>query len=333
MELITCDNLNMATMRNVLYLANERFPEIDGVFFLETAPCAKLVERNVAALDYLGSGVELSQRRFDPARLHSELPAVLAHRLRKAGGRERLVIDMTNGTKMMSSVLYASASLLKIPNLFFLTVERHAQNKRPEELTLDDYSIQLLKPIQQDRQVGKAGLFEVLYYRDGFVSSLAGIDRSKLRREYTRASLEADLLKAVDQYFDTHYRDCVRSISVLAEALAEDLCHGVNEKAGGNIRKPVPHNDASKAVDWLRVEFGEPLRAALSKDNDRQNLPAYQRELASLATADTILAQLRPLRNFSVHPYMDIPGASEARVALHSMLYLLEMISRSGVFR
>ncbi len=332
MELITCDNPRIETMRTVLYVARLRFPAIDKVFFIETTPSKKLVERTQAALDYLGSDLQLGQRCFAPDRLHSELPGLLADRMRHAGGRDRLVVDMTNGTKMMSSVLYASASLLKIENLFFINVDYDARTKPPEQLEEDDYTTQLLAPIQQDRKVGRAGLFEVLYYRDGFENSLSGIDSTKLRRQYTRSSLRTDLLGAVDSYFNDQHRTCVARLGVLAEALAEDLCHGVSQKAGAAITRKVPRDNARKSVDWLRVEFSEPLRAALAKDNDGTNLRDFQRALAPLATADTILDQLRPLRNFSMHPYAGIPGAAESRVALHSMLYLMDMIARSGVF-
>lgn len=232
MELVTFSNPNAATTRNVLFYAKREFPGLLRVFFLDVPTAEGQVfddtARRTAAERYIDSHVEISAKRVPPEEMGVLIPQLLAERVRANGGRERLIVDLTNGTKNMSCLLYAAASLIRIPNLFFLLVNRASQGASvlPSDIPDGHVKVELLDPMKNTRTIGKAGLFDICYYKDQFETCLGQFKQQKLRNSFLRGQLGSTILSAVDHYFDVRYPECVSLLGALSEA---PLCDNMSE--------------------------------------------------------------------------------------------------------
>lgn len=348
MELVTFLNPREGTMRNVLYFAGQEFPDINRVCFLEAGDISSNIDfqkLHDSVRSSVNKTCDFSVRHIEIDKLQSKVPEILAERIRLNGGREQVVVDMTNGLKKMSSVLYATASLLQIENLIFLSVEPDAYDKEPEEIEEGEYDLSQVRLLENHEQVNKVGFFEVFYYRDQMKKLVEKIDIQALNSTRLHSQMREDLLLAVERYFEGSYRETTQTIGVVAEDLVFELFDAISDRAQDDITARTPaRSNPRKAATLLRSEFCEPLLGALADDPDGtaseqderegKELKDYQQELRSLATADSIFHQLQSLRNFASHPYnQDFQGQTEAKSALQSMLYLLEMIVESGVFK
>jgi hypothetical protein len=332
MELITFANPNRRTTESVCFFAKLKYPNLQRIYFIDVA-VEITYSREEVAREYMDSEIEVASRQLAHEELASGVPKLLISRAKANGAKERLVIDMTNGTKEMSSILYASASLIRVPNLFFLTVNVNAKEKCPKQMTGSDYAIQIVQPLEANTEIGRIGWFELLYYEDSFRQSLHGIDTTKITSAFLRDNLYNDLILAVEHRFNGRYPECVQRLATVSEALAIELCRRVKQKAKGAIDGDLPLT-ADKAIVWLRSNVTDRIRGGLSRDPDgiHGQIEPYLYELRHLLTCDAVLEQIRRLRSPAVHPYAEFRGEAEASVALHSMLFLFQMISESKVF-
>jgi hypothetical protein len=127
MILILSGNPNLGTIRNVIYFVNNYFDQqINKICFVDSNETLNdregkslESERNNIVRRYIGSKIAIESQVIEKNDLHIDIPKMLSNHL-KIYGEDNIVIDLTNGTKYISNVLYASASLSKIKNLFFL---------------------------------------------------------------------------------------------------------------------------------------------------------------------------------------------------------------------
>ena len=97
--------------------------------------------------------------------MHMDIPRVLSGKL-NLFSEDQIVVDLTNGHKYISSILYASASLSEIVQLFWLTVDRDKQNVAPEKLKESDYLIKVFPSIENLESIEKYTYFEITCYRE-----------------------------------------------------------------------------------------------------------------------------------------------------------------------
>ncbi len=158
MLLILSGNPNLATIRSVVYFANEHYGcKIRQILFLDTkqtliSPSGNLIEheRNQIIREYFDRKNQTVSIRSDDITeepLHIRIPAIISEQL-KIFSADDLIIDITNGTKFISNILYAAASFSRIQNLFFVSVAKERQAESPENLTKDDYNIDVFSPVK-----------------------------------------------------------------------------------------------------------------------------------------------------------------------------------------
>lgn len=342
LELITAGNPNLETLRTVLQVSRLRFPRIRRVVFLDVELELSLDERRRIVDQVLGSDVEFVLARVPLERLSERIPAILAERVQATGNRERLVVDLTNGTKEISSVLYAAASLLRLANIVVVNVPASERSRVAREPTTSDVAsyLRILHPLQEAETVGRAGLFRIYYYLEAFERFAREIVSRESRRgerasPYLIGALENDLRTAVESYFRGDHQATVARLGVVAEALTRDLARAAHRACRGQgTFQSRPPDDPAGAYEWLRVQLCERLAGALGRAGDEvERLPEVFQRLRHLVTADALLLQLRRLRNISSHPNdPGLHGEGEASMAIHAMLYLLDTIVRSDAF-
>jgi len=129
MELIISGNPNLRTIQSVIYLAYLHYNgQIEKVYFIDSEGSlydkdgnSLEGQRNEIARKYIKSDVKIESRFVKKEDLHQEIPRLLSEQL-KTYAKDQIVVDLTNGTKYISNILYASASLSKIRNLFFVFI-------------------------------------------------------------------------------------------------------------------------------------------------------------------------------------------------------------------
>jgi len=328
MELITYTNPNFRTMENVLFFAKKEFPLLSSVYFVdvESQVCAN--DRIELVRKIFGQQAKIAFQQLGKDDLQKSIPSLLVDRVNVNRGRDKIVVDITNGKTTMSCVLYAAASLIQLPHVFSLYLNPTAFQKKTEEILESEKVITLLPVVQNTNEIGKIGLFEILYYKDRFETCFSQLNIESIKSDFLRKNIVSHISLAIEQYFNQNYASCVHAIGNVVEALALELCYHVKQKAVGAITNKEPNN-ASDAINWLKTNLVQPLQAGLANNNA---MPDYLFKLKYLVTVDSILDQLRKFRNFANHPYDDFQGQSDAGVALSATMYLFESVIKSKVF-
>lgn len=332
MEIITAGNPNLGTLASVLYLSQQHYKKrLRKVFFLDSEGSTEGqgdrsldAERNNLAIRYGGAEVQITQQFIRRAELAQRLPRLIASEL-ASSHRDDLVIDLTNGPKSVSSLLYAAGSLLQVGNLFFLTVSPAARGKQPEAMVQEDYWVESVDPLQNIRELGRYGFFDLVYYRETVHRISSGLPRGM--RTLPATKVEQLSMRAVEEYFRENHLGCASTIGMLAEEVAYAICQRLKDRAKGTITRRLPQS-FSDAISFLAQELGEPVRANLAAGRP---CPDHQVAFASLRNADRLLEYARVVRNESAHPRPWDIRREEAKTLLDGVLSLLSIVSELEV--
>lgn len=335
MILILSGNPNLKTIRSVIYFANAYFERgIDKVCFIDDADFSlkdaegRSIEgqRNDIVRHYVGLKVKIESQIIEKSCLHAEIPKMLSGHLH-SHGKEEVVIDLTNGTKYISSVLYASASLSKISKLFFLSVPRDKQDELPENLAKADYTIDVISPLENIEAIGKHAYFEIIYFREKAQDVIEALKTAQFKSSFLSNLFEPQINSAISHYFQGNYADSIGGMGHIVEELTVELCERIKNSAKGQITVSVP-KEFSKAVGWLTSQFCDPLRGKQNK-----GLLDYEEALKTLQNLDKMIDVIKVYRNLSSHPYDFLRGKYEASFILNNCLYLFHLIMKTDVLK
>ncbi|MEW6456731.1 MAG: hypothetical protein AB1410_08490 [Acidobacteriota bacterium] len=334
MELIISGNPNLRTIRSVIYFAHLHYnQQIEKVYFIDSE--GFLYDRDSNSLEgqrneivrkYIKSDVKIESRFIKKEDLHQEIPRLLSEQLR-IYDKEQIVVDLTNGTKYISNILYASASLSKIRNLFFLFIPSDKQYELPENLNKDDYIIDVISPLESLESIGKHAYFEIIYYKDKAEAAIRAFRGVRFRESFLKNNFEFGINSAIDNYFLGKYPETIGALGQIVESFSLETCPKIKQLAKGKITAKSPP-DFNDSISWLRSNFCDPIRGKRNK-----NLDDYEEELKLLQNIDKIIDFVRVYRNLSSHPYPFLRGQEEARMILNATFYLLTLIRDSGVLK
>ena len=331
MQLIISGNPNLGAIRNVIYLANRHYQEnlrkilfIDNDTSLQEDGISIEGQRNEMVRSYIRD-VTIESILIRRENLHEKIPRLISEKLQIYKHSE-IIVDLTNGDKLISSALYASASLSQIENLFFLTVNRDKFDTVPEELLDTDYTIDIISPLKSLESIGKYAYFDIVYYRQRVTDILAIFGLVKFKDSFLSNSFEIQIESCISSYFLEKYPETIANVGQIIEAISLELCERLKQISKGVITEKLP-KDFDGAVTWLRCHFCDPLRG---KKN--HNLVGYEEELKHLQSIDKLADLVKAHRNISSHPYDFLRGKDEAKLVLNTSLYILEKIGESKVF-
>lgn len=332
-QLILSGNPNLDTVRGAVYFANQEFEgEIERVHFLDTDTSLRKDgntiegERNDLVRKYIPDA-QLVSTRISFSDMHLSIPRILSQEL-KLYERDQIIVDLTNGTKSISSVLYASASLSKISRLFFLNTSPDKRDLPPEDLESEDYSTKILPALENIGEIGKYSYFEIVYYLERVGELSAKFEETSLDDDYLEQGMVSDLQQAVRSYFRGDYSQCIQKVGQIMEAFSGVIVNNIRNKAKGDIKTSAKQGFKGK-TDWLRANFCEELRGKLASSS---GLKEYEQSLKELANIDVILETIRVHRNMSSHGYSILRGEEEAKVVVTNALYLLGLILKTEAF-
>ena len=332
MLLIIPGNPNLENIRNVVYFANMHYDrKITHILFIDTKSSImkedKSIEgeRNIFVRKYIPKAI-IETSLNTKEELHIEIPRILSEKLLLFSESD-IVVDLTNGNKYVSNILYASASLSKITQLFFLFVSIGKQNEPPELLKNDDYSIEVISALENLESIGKYTYFEITYYRETTDQLLADFGNTDFKSSFLKNMLNLQIRDAVTKYFSENYPDAISCLGQVIEEIAIELCQAIKNEAKGEIKAKDPKS-FDESISWLRSNFCDPLRGKRNRE-----LNEYEERLKVLQNADKIIDTIKVYRNLSSHGgYEILRGREEARLILNITIYLLNIIKNTGVF-
>lgn len=333
MILILAGNPNLKTISSVIYFVKASFEQsIEKVCFMDDKDNSLRDkeghsiegQRNDIVRHYIGSKANIESQLIEKSDLHIEIPKMLSKHL-QLYGEEQIVIDLTNGTKYISNVLYASASLSKIRKLFFLYVPREKQDELPENLTANDYIIDIISPLENIEAIGRHTYFEVIYYREKAGEITNAFQAVNFDNSFLKNMSGAQISSAISHYFLGNYSISISTLGQIVEELSFELCKIIKNRAKGKITERVPKK-FNDTIGWLTAQFCDPLRG---KEN--KSLLDYEEDLKTLQNIDKLIDVVRLYRNLSSHGYDFLRSKSEAGFILNNCLYLFKLVIQSGV--
>lgn len=326
MRLIIPGNPNLATIASVLVIAQRHYQKpIEKVLFLDVTGLTtgpehqggkECLERSELVHRHVPGPVEVSEIRISATRLAEVVPEVIAREVQQAG-REEVIADFTNGTKLISGILYSVATLLRI-GLFYVSVARDKQSRPPEDLTQDDYQVSAIQPLSDPGSLGRFAYFDMTYYKDAFHNALDRVTALGLKMTLTPTQVTQTVASAVDDYFAGKYDRCVSAVGGVAEDLSRATCLLINRRAQRSVVAIPANADFAATTTRLRTDFCEPLRAKKGTGLSDVEEPLYP-----LYCLDSVLETLRIYRNEASHPRPRQIPRHEAKHCLDALLTCL----------
>jgi hypothetical protein len=257
----------------------------------------------------LGSDVELRLRKLssDP---RSTIASLVVDGAREVG-RELLIIDLTAGSKLISAVLYASASFAQIEHLYYVKVERIGgifANLAELPDPKSHCEIQTLSPLREVKDLGSQCYFDLLFY-DALLDDLDA--RGEVAGLQEVSSVTVHLRNALHHFFSNpgRYLDAIRAIGVAREILQGLMAEALTKRMGKS--EPLK---LKKIEEWANV---------YRSDSEAGRINPIIPEFLVL---DLMLNTLRHWRNAAMHK----PGAqfsgSNVRVAIIIIIELIDTL-------
>ena len=332
MELILSGNPNINTIRSVIYFANLSFDKkLEKVYFFDSKESlydkkGEPIEhiRSELIRHYIARNVKIESIVLEKEKLHQEIPKLISEQL-KIYDKDKMIVDLTNGNKYVSSILYASASLSKIKNLFFLYIPLNKHDELPENLNKDEYVIDVVSPLENLESIGKNTHFEIIYYKEEAEEIINSFNKYNLESSFLRNTFKNQMCSAIDNYFLGKYSDSIGNLGQIIEEISLEICPKIKNFARGKITNKLP-NDFNNSILWLHQNFSEKLRR---KRNE--NLDDFEEKLKLIQNIDKIIDVIRVYRNLNNHPYDFLRSKDEAKMIIDNTLYLLKLIIKTGV--
>ncbi|AHL22643.1 hypothetical protein BD01_1025 [Thermococcus nautili] len=157
--LVMLGNINRETVDSVLNIVQQKYPTIEHVFLIDTRDSYKA---NLFELIHkrLGSHVTITHTVLpeDVRSAYERIVNVIEAAV-KLYQKESILVDLTNGTKIHSSALYAISSLIGIDSMYQLV--RSYETKDEIKYELEYKQIPKFDKIEI---LPKVGYFEIVYY-------------------------------------------------------------------------------------------------------------------------------------------------------------------------
>lgn len=334
MELILSGNKNIETIRNVIYFVDKNYNnKLDKIYFIdsETSIYDKNNEpieheRNKLVRECTSKSIKIQSIIIKKEELHDKIPELLSEEL-SFYDKDNIIIDFTNGQKYITSILYASASLTKIKNLFFLTVAPNKFDVLPEKLGPNDYIIDIVSPIDNLYSIEKHVQFEIIYYRDKSEEIINAFKEYKFESRFLNNSLELNINNGIDNYFLGKYAESIGSFGQITEEISIELYNIIKNKIGVET-KDTRKKNFNEYINLLK----DVLQQIRTKVKDNKEEPDDS-NIGMLVNVGEIIDLIRWYRNLSGHPYTILREKEDSKLILDNTFYLLKLIIRSGVLK
>lgn len=230
-------------------------------------------------------------------------------------------VDLTNGPKTTTALLYLAASLISIENIYFLSLKVHHQELPKDPILGQHYDYIKLSRFGDLSGLAKISYFDLIYYIDEVNAIFSQINESFLLR--TKESL----LKAISTFFTgDSYRSAVSDATTFVEVTINYFLDFLNRYK-------------------LSAEYARENNIILNKQRDPLGAVSYfyrlyseydgtDNNIMSLITLPGLLSALRNYRNIAAHSgnIAHRFNEEEARIVLNMSIEALRRMSSNELF-
>ncbi|GAB4198439.1 MAG: hypothetical protein OHK0022_17800 [Roseiflexaceae bacterium] len=333
--LITAGNLSESTFEAVCYAAKTVFKEIEAIHIFDTqesAIHAERSQRNAKIRSILGD-IDINTSLVNYENLQIVIPDRISRAIRSYG-TDGIIVDLSNGQKITSSVLYAVSTISRINNIYTLEFRtKITKETKISDLNYgEDWDYVRILPLKEILNITQSSYVELVYYRDRIAEITIKIEqRNRSLASDVRDRLEHSLI----DYFTLstsgsspeRLERCVNGLGEICEDIAE-LWHSYC--AAHNIISTTANNFNSRIKQIMKL--WEEYRAPTFKVED---LPSHiSTVFVQTLTVDSQMDVMRIYRNIASHSKRKYQYTKhDARLALDMTLLILERIGSTDIIQ
>lgn len=257
--LIIPSNLNSNTTINILIAYRILYQCEFAILFLESAETDSLDRnlRNTTVKEIFGENIEIRERKI------ASRPGVaitdIVNSALKEFGKEQIVVDLTNGTKETTSLLYMASSLSKITNINYINVKKDQEGKFIDLSSVTGKDLgqfidkKIFEPLQDIKLFGKWNYFDLIFYKESFKDILSQYPPKmsefvdKWNNQFTMG---------IEQYFDPKdkFMSSAKTLGLLMEDIYSKI---ISEFQLQNLKEFECHFDEIRKKHKHKQVFGD----------------------------------------------------------------------------
>ncbi len=226
------------------------------------------------------------------------------------------LVDLTNGQKTTAALIYMSASLCNVENIYYL-MRKEFKNKE------NNYEYIKMEQFQKTASLSKISYFDLIYYSDEIDKIFDNKDI--LDNNMFLSSVYNGMKTGIEQFFRSNdYRSAVNNVTIGNEGLIKclkkylmenEICKKFNEDNGVKFGQKDPIGESDYFYK-LYVKKGE------------------DEEVLKLCTVPPLLSAIRYYRNLSAHDSQNKHTftSHETRIAINMCIEVLKCAKKNKEF-
>ncbi len=224
------------------------------------------------------------------------------------------IVDLSNGQKVTSSILYMAASLCNVDNIYYLILHKKPSDLPANPVENIDYSYKKIGKFTGMQNLSKISYFDLIYYNEE-VENIFN-EQCSLGSLYTKS--KKGLLKGISDFFDNQIdgRSAINNVTIGNEGL-------------------IAETFSYLSTNSIALEFAQKHRIIFNSNYDPVGCLQYffkkytlngadcpKNNLIVLRTLPALMSTLREFRNLTAHSSLHTHEFSpdEVRIAVNMML-------------
>lgn len=228
------------------------------------------------------------------------------------------IVDLSNGRKVTSSMLYTAASLCNVDDIYYLLMINQPQNDSLNMKIDVDYRYIKIGKFQGLKSLAKVSCFDLIYYNDEVLELFSENHSDVSAYEVAKSGL----ITGISDFFSKNDgRSAINNITIGNERLINLFLDYIkNDSYSKKFAKEngVVFDNKKDPIGMLQYFFKQLTR----EDMTRQAISPEKKELFMLRTLPSLLSTMREYRNLSSHSSMNPYKftTDEIRMALNIMI-------------
>ena len=236
-------------------------------------------------------------------------------------------VDLTNGQKPVTSQLYLTASLLRLENIYYVSLLCPPKEVPDKPVWGQHYEYVQLPPFTGISDISRLSYFDLIFYFEEIEKIFAGVPKDSFIQKVSN-----DLQTSIFSFFQgDNFGSAVASAATSSEVFINDL-----------LKFLMNYPPAQKFSSDFNIDLGrqkDPLGAIsfffqrYSQESSKTQ-DYIDQDLDSIITVPGLLSALRTFRNISAHRGISSHKfeANEVRICINLTLEIFKCARRSQQF-
>lgn len=329
--LVTAGNVVEETFKGVCYAVKTLLGGAYRIEIFDTLASSKFADdskRQSLILEILGTR-HINITLINDANAQQVIPETMSQLIREYGP-ENVIVDLSNGQKITTSILYAASTISRITNIFALEFK----NRPPKNIDIadlqhpEDWDYIKVNPLEGLTKITQSSYIELIYYRDRIeqlVTSLKGKNPTladKIASYLQNALVSYFYISSIEITMQHHIENCISALGKVCEEIAFVWHHFCQKE---------------KIITTQADSFNSRIKQIVSRWNEYRNNAAKQAldtsdkvikdSIIPTLAVDTTLEIMHVFRNFaSHHGQYYVFDRHDARLALDATLLMIERL-------